>query len=43
MQIDSRNVLPVAKAISESCQKHPLGFAKGRESKGYGGVYVNVF
>lgn len=33
----------VAKAISESCQKRPMGFAKGRESKGCGGVYVSVF
>lgn len=43
MQMDSRNVVRVAKAISKSCQKQPLGFAQGRESKGCGGVDVDVF
>lgn len=38
--MDSRNAVRVAKAISEPCQKHPVGFAKGKESKGDGGVYA---
>ena len=43
MQMDSRNAVRVAKAISESCQKHPLGLLRVGEGKEYGGVHANVF